>query len=604
MTSTPDRPFLPLLLAGALSCAAFGALFAGPLAAAPGEAALAEAADALERGNGVAAEVAAKRALAEGATRADVAAFVGEGELMQGDLADARTWLGGQEFSPSTRPQGLQALARLEIVEGNLGEAAALFDTIIAEGGESALLWVDIGRLRYRAGQHHLALEAARKAVELGPQEARALEFLAQLVRDSEGVGAALPLFRRALEGSPDDLGLMQQYAATLGDAGEHAAMLAVVRALLEDHPDDPFAFYLQSVLAARAGQDDLARRLWWRTEGQFDETAAGLTVTGVLEYRSGNPGFAVEVFDKLRRMQPFNDTALLMYARALVANGEANVAIALIGPQAQRPDASPYMLVLAGRAHEQLGQRAEAAEFLDRAAMLSVAPSQPLPAFLPRDGSGRVFDPENPLLQLRQMLAEGQAAQAQARVSGLLQQFAGSADLEVVAGDVHLVAGDAAAALALYRQAAKVRRDWPLVQRMVAALTALGSPDAARAEVADYLAGNPRQQPAAALLGRMQREAGNPARATVLLRQAAGLGPGGRDALLLADLAEMEAVIGNGEQAMGHAAAAHALYRGNRRVARVLARIEAMQGSQGPAQVLGAKGLGQGIAPVDGAGR
>ena len=591
MTCKADRLVAGLLLAAAV--------IAAPLAAAPEDDAIAEAVEALARGDGVAAEVAAKRALDQGATRAEVAAFVGEGELLQGDFADARNWLGEAEFSPDTRARGLHALARLEVSEEDFAAAIEAYDRRLAEGGETAQLWVDIGRMRYRIGDHQLALDAAERAIAIDADEPRALEFRAQLTRDAQGLRASLPLFRRALEVSPDDTGLMGQYAATLGDAGEHARMLVVVRALLEQHDDAAFGYFLQAVLAARAGKDDLARQLWWRTEAAFDATAVGLTITGVLEYRSGNPAVAAEKFDDLLRLQPFNETALLMLARARVANGEANVAIALLEPHAQRPDASPYLLVLAARAHEQLGERDQSGQYLDRAARLSRASIRPLPAFLPRDVSGRIEDPENPVLQMRQMLSEGRTDEARAMVSGFLGQFAGSADLQVVAGDVELLTGNTAAALDHYRQAGQVRTDWPLVRRMVAALSAQGSPAEGRRVLAGFLAQNPRQQQAAVLLGRMQRDAGNPARATALLRHAAALGAGPDDPLLLADLAEVEALIGNQDRGLDAASAAHGLQRGNARVAQVFGRLSAMAGDETGSTVLLAKAAGKGIARI-----
>lgn len=595
MTCRPDYcpRFVAITLAMLLALGA-------PLAAAPKDDAIAEAVAAIVRGDGVAAEVAGLRAIDQGAPRAEVAALIGEGELLQGDLADTRTWLAGMDFNAETRARGLHALARLELADGNLAGAAAAFDLRLAEGDPTALLWVDIGRMRYRAGEHALAIEAAEVAVDLEPDQPRALEFLAQLTRDSSGMRAALPLFRRALVSSPDDVGLIGQYAATLGDAGEHRQMLAAVRALLAQDDSAPFGYFLQAVLAARVGDDDLARRLWWRTKSQYDGTAVGLMIVGVLEYRSGNPAVAVEKFDDLRRMQPFNETALLMYARALVANGEANVAIAVLEAHAQRPDATPYMLVLMARAHEQLGERDRAGQYLDRAAVLARTVAAPLPAFLPRDGSGRIANPDNPVMQMRQMLAEGQASDARALVNGLLAQFPGSADLQVVAGDVELLAGNGAAAMAHYRAASLVRSDWPLVRRMVAALTAQGTPDQARAVLAEHLSQNPRQQAAAAMLGRMQRDLANPARATALLRQAAGLGGGTRDPLLLADLAEMEAVVGNTDRGVALASVAHDQHRGNRRVAQVFGRLRAMQGDAAAAQILLAKAAGTGIAPVE----
>ena len=341
-----------------------------------------------------------------------------------------------------------------------------------------------------------------------------------------------------------------------------------------------------------------MARRLWWRTEGKFDENAAGLIVNGVLEYRSGNPAVAVELFNRLHRLQPMSDTGLLLYARALVANGEANAALAVLEPHAQRPDASPYMLVLAARAHEQLGDRVRAGEYLDRASFAVARPGRAMPAFLPRDAAGRITDPANPLLQLREMLNEGDLPGALSMVEQLNRQYEGSADLQMLAGDVHLLAGSQDNAMAYYREAAQIRRDWPLVQRMVAVQA--GNPARARALLASYLAGNPRQQAAAALLGRMHGEAAHPARATALLRHAAALGAGGRDPLLLADLAQMESALGNVEAALTHAGEAHRLWRSNRNVARVFGRIREMQGDTGSGTgALLAKAQGAGLNPA-----
>lgn len=198
---------------------------------------------------------------------------------------------------------------------------------------------------------------------------------------------------------------------------------------------------------------------------------------------------------------------------------------------------------------------------------------------------------------QLRQLLAGGQQAEARSLVGGLLQRFPGSIDLLTLAGDMELLGGNGAAALPHYRQAARVRSNWPLVQRMVSALVASGAEPQARALLADHLRHNPREQRAAALLGRMQRDAGNPARATVLLRHAASLGAGPDDPLLLADLAQLEASLGHAEAALERASAAHRLQRGNRRVAQVFGRIAALQGgNRASSRALLAKAAGRGI--------
>lgn len=564
------------MLAGS-ACAALLAL-SGPLAAAAGEDAVAEARAALEREDGVAAEMAGRRAMREGAPRAAVAGLIGEGELLQGDLADARDWLGPAEFDQASRQQGLRALARLELQEGNLEAAAAALSQAM-QAGETAPLWVDVGRLRYRMGNHVGAQEASARALVLEPGNPRALEFAGQLARDAQGVRAALPFFARAVQAAPQDVELALQYAATLGEAGDYAAMLTVIRALEDEGGQQPQAFYLQAVLAARAGKDEVARRIWWQTGGAFSGTAAGLLVDGIIEYRAGNAAVAVDRLSQLSRMQPGNYLARVLLARALVANGEANVAIALLLPLAGRPDASPYVLVLAGRAYEQMGQRDKAAPYLDRAAaMASVAPGYS-PALVLLDDGGRMAQPDDLAQHLRNLFRQGSVAEAVSTASGVLGEVPGSVDLQFIAGDTAWLAGDSTAALQLFGQSGAVRSTWPLAQRRALILAGQGNGLAARRLLSAHLASNPQDQPVALLLGRSLLAAGQQQRAAMVLRHAASLGAGPHDPLLLADLAELEQAMGHPQAAQERAGAAHALARGNRRTAQVLARIMQMQG-------------------------
>ncbi len=483
---------------------------------------LQEAVEAIDRRDGIAAEMASRRALDRGASRADVAAYIGEAELLQGDFGDARQWLESGEFSADSYERGYYALARLEISEGDYQSAENAFGQILAKGTENALIWVDLGRMRYRQGDHLAALEAAQEAVEINPQEPRALEFLAQLVRDAQGLNASLPLFREALEHAPGDVGLLGQYAATLGDAGEHEAMLRAVRRLVDADGSDPKAYYLQSILAARAGENDLARRLLWKSDETYRHSAAGLMLTAILEYRSGNYALAVEEFDTLRRMYPMNETALLLYGRALLANGEGNEVVALLEARALSPSASPYLLMLVGRAHEQLGQRAQAAEFLDRAMRLGET-SQPT-AYIAFTQVTRLSAADNPADQLRFLLEKGEAAQARLLIDGLLEQFPGSADLHMLAGDVELLASDAPAALSHYRKVMQVRSNWPLIRRMVAAQHMQQDPGVTTQSLQLHLIGNPRAKEAAYMLAQAYRDAGSAQQAQELLNYANGL--------------------------------------------------------------------------------
>lgn len=561
MTCRPDRRLI-------LFAAAVLALVA-PLSAAPGRNPLAGAAAALDRGDGIAAEIAARRALDAGLTRERVAAFAGEAALLQGDFASARAWLGPARFARDSAQRGFHALAVLEMREGHPAAAARAFDLALAQGPAGARLWVDIGRFRYAIGQHDLAVVAADRALVIDPGNPRALEFRGQLERDASGVRRAIVWFERALVHAPDDLGLLGEYAATLGEAGENRAMLRVARRMVELDPHHPRAYFLQAVLAARARHDDLARRLLSRTADAYDEVPAALLLAGILELRTGSPALAAEQFAALARRQPDNARVQLLLGRALLAAGEAGEVVVRLGPAAARADASPYLLTLVGRAHEQLGRRVEAAPLLDRAAAVEPVAFGVLAAgtrAARAEGAGAAVP------RLRALLADRRMAAALALAAHLGAQHPGSADVARLRGDATLLAGDPDAALALYAAAAAIRRDRSLVERMAAAQRLLGRDAEALALVADHVARNPADAPALALLGRLHAARGDWPAAAKLLGRASSLGAAG-DPRLLADLAQAQLAAGAVGAARRSARAAYALQRANPQVAEVLRR-------------------------------
>lgn len=586
MTCRPDKVLLAALLA----------LLALPALAVPGGDPLAEAARAVEAGDGIAAEVAARGALRAGAPEEAVAAYLGEGAMLEGNLDEARRWLEPGRFDAASAERGFHALGRLELAAGDFGAAARAFDQALQAGGGSARLWVDIGRLRYRGGEQHLAADAVARALALDPEEPQALAFQGELIRDSQGLAAALPWFARAVKRVPTDLYLLGEYAATLGELGRYKDMLRVARRMVEIDRGHPRAYYLQAVLAARAGRDDLARRLLWRTDGAYSDTPSGMLLEGVLEYRSGNPALAIEKFDELARRQPDNTMVARLLGRALLAAGDANEVIGRFGRLAARPGASPYMLSLVGRAYEQAGRRDLAAPLLDQAALGPDRALRPLP--VSEDGELAIYRwggdagrPDVAVQMLRKMLSEGRGAAATAYAAQLRERYPGSADIEVLVGDAALLAGDPAAALRSYRPAAEVRSTAALAMRTATAQNLLGEGREADEGLVRYLAGHPAEWSVAARLGRDAAGRGEWVRAATLLAHAARQAGGASDAALLADLAEAQLRAGDASAALANARRAYRLQRASPRTTRVLAEVvQAAQEGAGASDVLLAK--------------
>jgi len=475
---------------------------------------------ALRAGDGVGAEIALKRELERGAPVAALAPYLGEAELAQGDLREARRWLGEGAFAPEGVTQGFHMQGRLRLREGDLAGAGQSFDRALKSSPDDPEVWVDVARLRYRGGEQAQAIDASRKALSLGPDNPAALLLRAQMVRDAGGNAAALPLLERGLKAAPANADLLADYAATLGELGRAKDMLAAVRRLAAAAPGDRRPLYLQAVLAARAGNAELARGLLQRSGDLDREMAAAILLLALVDLDNGNPASAAQGLDRLLRRQPDNPRVAALLAHALAAAGNERELIARFASRAH----SRYLALLVGRAYEAIGERAKAALYLDRAfSTASGVRVTMLGADRPLDVAALrgTADGANTVALVRGLIAAGRKGEARSKAREWLRRFPGSADALGLAGDAALAAGDERGALRHYRAAAAIRRPWPLTKRMAAALEASGGPAAAEALVAAHLTGEPNNAEAAALLARSLAARGERDRAKVLLDHA-----------------------------------------------------------------------------------
>src|SRR5204863_9891367 len=129
----------------------------------------------------------------------------GEALSDQGAMDKAREWLAPGQFSPTEAGHGWRVLGMLERLAGNLGAAGKAYDQALKASPNDPLLWVEIGRMRYSGGEQLQAIDAADRALAAEPDNPRALEFKAELVRDAQGYATAIPLYERALQGNGND---------------------------------------------------------------------------------------------------------------------------------------------------------------------------------------------------------------------------------------------------------------------------------------------------------------------------------------------------------------------------------------------------------------
>ncbi len=537
--STPERRSRTLLAAACL-------LLAGivPAQADSGvvDRSLAGARTALAAGDGIAAQALLREAQVAGANDDDVRALMGEALLAQDDLAKAREWLAPANFSSPTRVLGLRMLGRLEMRERHLPQAGAAFDRALTTGPNDAKLWTDIARLRYTGGEQAQAIQAADRALSFAPDDPAALAFRALLIRNQNGLTAALPWFEAALLHAPGDTSIRADYAATLADMGHYAAALKEVRAVQKANLSDPRMLYFQAAIAARGGQPALARIILQRTKGKLRDVPGAMLLTAALELEAGNINLAVEQSDRLLRYQPDNQLAQHILARAMALSGAPGSLAERFAPFAERAEASAYLLTLVARSYEELGRRREAIALLKRAADPSPPSLQSLPAGADLPVLAQRY-PDAPrqaaeaVPYIRALLGLGDTATAAAAAQKLLAGNPGAPDAYLIAGDIELARQNSARALPLYQTAAAIRFGESELLRLERSLRATG-----RGRDADLLdfafaVQNPQSVSAARLLANVRARGGQWEESAALLEWI-GARSGWRDASLLADLA------------------------------------------------------------------
>lgn len=425
--------------------------------------------------------------------------------------------------------------------EGDFAASARLLDEAHEAQPDNSALWVEIARMRFVAGQHVQALEAANRAVEVGPAYAPALLLRAQFVRDGYGLTASLVWFEAAVEADPNDPVALAEYAATLGDAGYYKEMLGVTRALADIDPKNPRVLYLKAVLAARAVKPVLAKSLIERSGLASDGVPSAILLDGLLDLVERNYDSAAQSLERLAQSQPGNRRVAELLARALWLGGRDSEIIARFSDQALHPSGSPYLAMLVGRALERQGDRVGAAPYLEKAY------NERFSGWVAFAGQSGL--PE-PTLQMRRYIDQGRLQAARRHARQLQRRYPGSSDIAVLAGDAWFASGRLQSALDAYGLAASVRRPWPLTRKLAGAYRNFGEPEAADALLARHLISEPRNTEALFLNAARAAQSEDWLRVAVLLDNAIALGAG-NDPALLKLRAQAARALGEEEEAL-----------------------------------------------------
>ena len=470
---------------------------------------------ALQRRDPIAAEVPLREAIRNGANQDALRALLGEAVLARGNRDEAMKVLENGDFTPDSAALGWRIRGQARLSAGDLPGAAKAFDQAYRYAPDDAELWVWIAKLRFAGGEQALAYEAADRAVNLDPRNPRALTIRGLLVREQFGLAAALPWFAAGLKIAPEDPMLLAEFAATLGDMGSYRAMLIVCRKLVAIDPKNTRAAGLQAILAARAGNSDLARAILLRSADALrDNSPSMILMSGVIEYRVGNLNLAAEQLERLVQLQPDNPQARQLLARVYLRQGKYRQLVERFDGFAHALAASPYLMHVVGQAWLKLDDRARAEALFALARKPQSRPVALLSANVPLGVAMLAYSdapnaPNAAVPYIRALMQAGRGSEALAAADRLRNANASFAEVHLLAGDVRILRGDAAGALKNFQSAAKIRFNELAFARMDSALRALGKTSEADALDQRYLVQNPASVAAMKRLGASWRTAG-----------------------------------------------------------------------------------------------
>ena len=475
-----------------------------------------------------------------------------EAQLLQDRSADALATLAGA-VPAAERPRAARIAAEAYYRMGNGGAAVRAFARAIDPSDAPVENWIAFARYRL-AEQDVLGADAAAdEARRRAPRSARALAMKAEVVRYRGGPVVALPWFEAALDIDPTDVPILLEYAAALGDAGRYRAMLDPLNRAAELDAANPRGLFLRATLAARGGEQAIARRLLNRISGRDANQPAVLQLRAAVELALETPSAAKNFAEQLLAMQPQNQTARQLLALAQAQEGEADEAIDTLGPITGQSDADSWSLLLLARSFAAVDWQEDVADPMGRATSLTRGGASVLPGAV--DG-GESLNPSSAVPTIRARIANGQAESALRLAQRLAEANAGVPQAQMLAGDAAMAKGDVAEALRWFRRTADLRYDENAMRRLVHALQMSGDAEGAEEALSQFMMRWPENVAAMRVAANDAAQRSDWQGALSILAAAnARIGP--NDVLLLAQMARARIEMGDASGAVrdaGHA--------------------------------------------------
>lgn len=161
----------------------------------------------------------------------------------RGDAAAALQIAASLAAQTGAGPSDRQLYADMLVEAGRDAEAARVYGAMVERAGDSAT-WVNhlqLGGALERAGQWPAALPHLRKAVDLAPNQAVALNYLGYaLVDRGQDLAEGRALLERASQLRPDDPAITDSLGWAYFRSGDHARALPLLERAAQGNPSSP----------------------------------------------------------------------------------------------------------------------------------------------------------------------------------------------------------------------------------------------------------------------------------------------------------------------------------------------------------------------------
>ena len=229
-------------------------------------------------------------------------------------------------------PTRAQAYSRLKEAYGNgrtAEELAADLGRRVEQDSSDFVSWNLLGVLHAKRGRWSDSRVAFERTVQLQPQDVDAWTNLGWLLSELKQVGRAREAFGRALALDPGfgraHAGMAGLYAEEEGDYDK--AIEGYQRALAAE-PDNPAYLYDMGWAFYRKGMTDRALEILTRALVLNPDDAAGRAKVGWVRFRRSEYPAAIDEFQRALRLDPAYAFARFGLARALQAEGRADLAM------------------------------------------------------------------------------------------------------------------------------------------------------------------------------------------------------------------------------------------------------------------------------------